>query len=83
MSMVKGSGRIHPPPPKKGGGDNVVNETQLCWLITAGCSYEIHQQKNIRDKRQQIMCLLLHLFICKQDNVHRYKFHFFNSIQQF
>jgi len=47
-SMVKGSIRIYPEWKK----DTAANGTQICWLITAGCFYRRHQQKNTRDKRQ-------------------------------
>jgi hypothetical protein len=45
-STVKGSVRIYREREK----DTAANGTQICWLITAGCLYGRHQQKNTRDK---------------------------------
>jgi len=57
--MVKGSIRIYSERKK----DKVANETQLWWLITAGCFYERHQQKNITDKRQQIKYVVIFIYL--------------------
>jgi hypothetical protein len=45
--------------------DTAANETEICWLITAGRLYGRHQQKNTRHKRQQNEFVILHLFIVR------------------
>ena len=44
--------------------DTAANETQICWLITAGRLYGRHQQKNIRHYNKTSF-FMLHLFIVR------------------
>jgi len=57
--MMKGSLRIYCEKEK----DRVANGTHICWLITAECLYERHQQTNSRDKRHHSEFLMVHLFL--------------------